>query len=109
MPIVMSGEEQERNEKDNENFSYTNAATYKLMDYVANKEELSEGVCEIKLVDVIQYLTNQRMEPSTKMIFSTMKKLGYVSKKTKLSCKFIKQLKGEKNEKKKTFESVSRL
>lgn len=93
MPIVMSGEEQERNEKDNENFSYTNAATYKLMDYVANKEELSEGVCEIKLVDVIQYLTNQRMEPSTKMIFSTMKKLGYVSKKTKLSCKFIKQLK----------------
>lgn len=109
MPIVMSGEEQERNEKDNENFSYTNAATYKLMDYVANKEELSEGVCEIKLVDVIQYLTNQRMEPSTKMIFSTMKKLGYVSKKTKLSCKFVKQLKGEKNEKKKTFESVSRL
>lgn len=93
MPIVMSGEEQERNEKDNENFSYTNAATYKLMDYVANKEELSEGVCEIKLVDVIQYLTNQRMEPSTKMIFSTMKKLGYVSKKTKLSCKFVKQLK----------------
>lgn len=109
MPIVMSGEEQERNEKDNENFSYTNAATYKLMDYVANKEELSEGVCEIKLVDVIQYLTNQRMEPSTKMIFSTMKKLGYVSKKTKLSCKFIKQLNGEKNEKKKTFKSVNSL
>lgn len=92
MPIVMSGKEQEANEHDNENFSYTNAATYKLMDYVANKEELSDDVCEIKLVDVIQYLTNQRMEPSTKMIFSTMKKLGYTSKKTKLSCKFIKQL-----------------
>lgn len=96
MPIVMSGEEQEENERDNESFSYTNAATYKLMDYVANKEELSGNVCEIKLVDIIQYLTNQRMEPSTKMIFSTMKKLGYVSKKTKLSCKFIKQLSPEK-------------
>lgn len=90
MPIVMSGSEQESNEKDNEGFSYTNAATYKLMDYVANKEEVSEEVCEIKLVDIIQYLTNQRMEPSTKMIFSTMKKLGYDAKKTKLSCKFIK-------------------
>lgn len=90
MPIVMSGSEQEANEKDNEGFSYTNAATYKLMDYVANKEEVSEEVCEIKLVDIIQYLTNQRMEPSTKMIFSTMKKLGYDAKKTKLSCKFIK-------------------
>ena len=65
------------------------------MDYVANKEELSEGICEIKLVDIIQYLTNQRMEPSTKMIFSTMKKLGYNTKKTKLSCKFIKQLNEE--------------
>lgn len=95
MPIVMSGKEQEENEKDNESFSYTNAATYKLMDYVANKEELSERVCEIKLVDIIQYLTNQRMEPSTKMIFSTMKKLGYNTKKTKLSCKFIKQLNDE--------------
>ena len=95
MPIVMSGKEQEENEHDNESFSYTNAATYKLMDYVANKEELSENVCEIKLVDVIQYLTNQRMEPSTKMIFSTMKKLGYTTKKTKLSCKFIKQMEGD--------------
>lgn len=92
MPIVMSGSEQEANEKDNEGFSYTNAATYKLMDYVANKEEVSEEVCEIKLVDIIQYLTNQRMEPSTKMIFSTMKKLGYDAKKTKLSCKFVKVL-----------------
>lgn len=92
VPIVMSGKEQEENEKDNESFSYTNAATYKLMDYVANKEELSERACEIKLVDIIQYLTNQRMEPSTKMIFSTMKKLGYNTKKTKLSCKFVKQL-----------------
>lgn len=99
MPIVMSGKEQEENEHDNENFSYTNAATYKLMDYVANKEELSEETCEIKLVDVIQYLTNQRMEPSTKMIFSTMKKLGYSTKKTKLSCKFIKQLSSDVQEK----------
>ena len=92
MPIVMTGEEQELNERDNENFSYTNAATYKLMDYVGNKEGLSNVVCEIKLVDIIKYLTDQRMEPSTKMIFSTMKKLGYLTKKTKLSCKFVKQL-----------------
>lgn len=92
MPIVMSGREQEENERDNESFSYTNAATYKLMDYVMNKEEISDSVCEIKLVDIIQHLTNQRMEPSTKMIFSTMKKLGYSTKKTKLSCKFVKQL-----------------
>lgn len=93
MPICMSGKEQELNDKQNEGFSYTNAATYKLMDYVNNKEEISEITCEIKLVDIIQYLTNQRMEPSTKMIFSTMKKLGYFSQKTKLSCKFIKPLK----------------
>lgn len=92
MPIVMTGEEQESNERDNENFSYTNAATYKLMDYVGNKEGISNAVCEIKLVDIIKYLTDQRMEPSTKMIFSTMKKLGYLTKKTKLSCKFVKQL-----------------
>lgn len=92
MPICMTGEEQEANDKQNENFSYTNAATYKLMDYVGNKEEISDAICEIKLVDIIQYLTNQRMEPSTKMIFSTMKKLGYITKKTKLSCKFIKPL-----------------
>ena len=92
LPIVMSGIEQEANEVDNDRFSYTNAATYKLMDYVANKEEVSDDVCEIKLVDAIQYLVNQRMEPSTKMIFSTMKKLGYESKKTKLSCKFIKRI-----------------
>lgn len=92
MPIVMSGREQEENERDNESFSYTNAATYKLMDYVMNKEEISDSVCEIKLVDIIQHLTNQRMEPSTKMIFSTMKKLGYSTKKTKLSCKFVKQI-----------------
>ena len=92
MPIVMTGEEQDLNELDNENFSYTNAATYKLMDYVGNKEGLSNVVCEIKLVDIIKYLTDQRMEPSTKMIFSTMKKLGYLTKKTKLSCKFVKQL-----------------
>lgn len=102
MPICMTGEEQEANDKQNENFSYTNAATYKLMDYVGNKEEISDAICEIKLVDIIQYLTNQRMEPSTKMIFSTMKKLGYITKKTKLSCKFIKPLthaKGVKLEK----------
>jgi predicted P-loop ATPase len=92
MPICMTGEEQEANDKQNENFSYTNAATYKLMDYVGNKEEISDAICEIKLVDIIQYLTNQRMEPSTKMIFSTMKKLGYITKKTKLSCKFIKPI-----------------
>lgn len=102
MPICMTGEEQEANDKQNENFSYTNAATYKLMDYVGNKEEISDAICEIKLVDIIQYLTNQRMEPSTKMIFSTMKKLGYITKKTKLSCKFIKPIahaKGVKLEK----------
>lgn len=92
MPICMTGEEQEANDRQNENFSYTNAATYKLMDYVGNKEEISDAICEIKLVDIIQYLTNQRMEPSTKMIFSTMKKLGYITKKTKLSCKFIKPI-----------------
>lgn len=97
MPIVMSGEEQELNERDNENFSYTNAATYKLMDYVGNKEGLSNVVCEIKLVDIIKYLTDQRMEPSTKMIFSTMKKLGYLTKKTKLSCKFVKQLSSDES------------
>ena len=97
MPIVMTGEEQELNERDNENFSYTNAATYKLMDYVGNKEGLSNVVCEIKLVDIIKYLTDQRMEPSTKMIFSTMKKLGYLTKKTKLSCKFVKQLSGDES------------
>ena len=97
MPIVMTGEEQESNEHDNENFSYTNAATYKLMDYVGNKEGLSNVVCEIKLVDIIKYLTDQRMEPSTKMIFSTMKKLGYLTKKTKLSCKFVKQLSGDES------------
>lgn len=91
LPIVMTGEEQQRNECDNEGFSYTNAATYKLMDYVSKIEETGLEPCEIKLVDVIQYLTNQRMEPSTKMIFSTMKKLGYKSIKTKLSCKFVKQ------------------
>lgn len=108
MPIVMSGKEQEANEHDNENFSYTNAATYKLMDYVANKEELSDDICEIKLVDVIQYLTNQRMEPSTKMIFSTMKKLGYTSKKTKLSCKFIKQLTNPEQTKVQEQTSVSK-
>lgn len=100
MPIVMSGKEQEANERDNENFSYTNAATYKLMDYVSNKEEISEDCCEIKLVDIIQYLTNQRMEPSTKMIFSTMKKLGYTTKRTKLSCKFIKVLESDCDNKK---------
>ena len=97
MPIVMTGEEQELNERDNENFSYTNAATYKLMDYVGNKEGLSNVVCEIKLVDIIKYLTDQRMEPSTKMIFSTMKKLGYLTKKTKLSCKFVKQLSSDES------------
>lgn len=97
MPIVMNGEEQELNERDNENFSYTNAATYKLMDYVGNKEGLSNVVCEIKLVDIIKYLTDQRMEPSTKMIFSTMKKLGYLTKKTKLSCKFVKQLSSDES------------
>lgn len=97
MPIVMTGEEQELNERDNENFSYTNAATYKLMDYVGNKESLSNVVCEIKLVDIIKYLTDQRMEPSTKMIFSTMKKLGYLTKKTKLSCKFVKQLSSDES------------
>lgn len=97
MPIVMTGEEQESNEHDNENFSYTNAATYKLMDYVGNKEGLSNVVCEIKLVDIIKYLTDQRMEPSTKMIFSTMKKLGYLTKKTKLSCKFVKQLSSDES------------
>lgn len=97
MPIVMTGEEQELNERDNENFSYTNAATYKLMDYVGNKEGLSNVVCEIKLVDIIKYLTDQRMEPSTKMIFSTMKKLGYLTKKTKLSCKFVKQLSNDES------------
>lgn len=97
MPIVMTGEEQELNEHDNENFSYTNAATYKLMDYVGNKEGLSNVVCEIKLVDIIKYLTDQRMEPSTKMIFSTMKKLGYSTKKTKLSCKFVKQLSSDES------------
>ena len=97
MPIVMTGEEQELNEHDNENFSYTNAATYKLMDYVGNKEGLSNVVCEIKLVDIIKYLTDQRMEPSTKMIFSTMKKLGYLTKKTKLSCKFVKQLSSDES------------
>lgn len=97
MPIVMTGEEQELNERDNENFSYTNAATYKLMDYVGNKEGLSNVVCEIKLVDIIKYLTDQRMEPSTKMIFSTMKKLGYSTKKTKLSCKFVKQLSSDES------------
>lgn len=97
MPIVMTGEEQELNERDNENFSYTNAATYKLMDYVSNKEGISNAVCEIKLVDIIKYLTDQRMEPSTKMIFSTMKKLGYLTKKTKLSCKFVKQLSSDES------------
>lgn len=97
MPIVMTGEEQELNERDNENFSYTNAATYKLMDYVGNKEGLSNVVCEIKLVDIIKYLIDQRMEPSTKMIFSTMKKLGYLTKKTKLSCKFVKQLSSDES------------
>lgn len=97
MPIVMTGEEQELNEHDNENFSYTNAATYKLMDYVGNKEGLSNVVCEIKLVDIIKHLTDQRMEPSTKMIFSTMKKLGYLTKKTKLSCKFVKQLSSDES------------
>lgn len=97
MPIVMTGAEQELNERDNENFSYTNAATYKLMDYVGNKEGLSNVVCEIKLVDIIKYLTDQRMEPSTKMIFSTMKKLGYLTKKTKLSCKFVKQLSSDES------------
>ena len=97
MPIVMTGEEQELNEHDNENFSYTNAATYKLMDYVGNKEGISNVVCEIKLVDIIKYLTDQRMEPSTKMIFSTMKKLGYLTKKTKLSCKFVKQLSSDES------------
>lgn len=97
MPIVMTGEEQELNEHDNENFSYTNAATYKLMDYVSNKEGISNVVCEIKLVDIIKYLTDQRMEPSTKMIFSTMKKLGYLTKKTKLSCKFVKQLSSDES------------
>lgn len=97
MPIVMTGEEQELNERDNENFSYTNAATYKLMDYVGNKEGISNVVCEIKLVDIIKYLTDQRMEPSTKMIFSTMKKLGYLTKKTKLSCKFVKQLSNDES------------
>lgn len=97
MPIVMTGEEQELNERDNENFSYTNAATYKLMDYVSNKEGISNAVCEMKLVDIIKYLTDQRMEPSTKMIFSTMKKLGYLTKKTKLSCKFVKQLSSDES------------
>lgn len=97
MPIVMTGEEQELNERDNENFSYTNAATYKLMDYVSNKEGISNVACEIKLVDIIKYLTDQRMEPSTKMIFSTMKKLGYLTKKTKLSCKFVKQLSSDES------------
>lgn len=92
LPIVMTGEEQEQNEKDNEQYSYTNAATYKLMDIVAHKEQLSDGTCEIKLVDLIQALANNRMEPSTKMIFSTMKKLGYEMKRTKLSCKFVKMI-----------------
>lgn len=105
-PIVMSGEQQELNEKDNENFSYTNAATYKLMDYVANKEEISEEKCEIKLVDIIQYLVGQRMEPSTKMIFSTMKKLGYGTVKTKLSCKFVKYIEETKPVSKKSVKKV---
>ena len=92
-PIVMNFAEQQSNEAENDKFSYTSAACYKLMAFVEDKEYVSTGICEFKLTDIINHLAAQRIDAHTKMIFSTMNRLGYTTIKTKTSCTFTKDLK----------------
>lgn len=89
MPIVMTSKEQMDNEIDNEAYSYTNATTYSLLNHI--EELVKSGVGDkIRLTDIIEYLLRNRMDPSTKMIFSCMRKLGYKAVKTGLTQSFVK-------------------
>lgn len=95
-PIVMNHKEQQTNESENDKFSYTSAACYKLMSFVEDKEHISTKICEFKLTDIINHLAAQKIDAHTKMIFSTMNKLGYTTIKTKTSCTFTKNLEDTK-------------
>lgn len=94
VPIIMSADEQLKNDASNMAFSYTNAATYMLMAYVA-KEEDSQfdqfGRCEIMLESIIKYLKDQHLDASTKMICSTMRTRGYEKKESRGVCRFVKE------------------
>lgn len=91
-PIVMNHKEQQSNETENDKYSYTSAACYKLMAFVEDKEYLATGICELKLTDIINHLAAQKIDAHTKMIFSTMNRMGYTNVKTKTSCTFTKNL-----------------
>lgn len=103
LPVVMSAKQQDRNEMQNRMFSYTSAASYRLMAYINEREQ--QDIHSVSLVEIIQFLTNQKMDSNTKMIFSTMNKLGYNTIKTKTTCVFVND-DNVKEEAKDEFERV---
>ena len=90
--IMMNAEEQSINEAENSKYSYTSAACYKLMAYVEDREYLSDETCTLKLTEIINALADQRVDAHTKMIFSTMNRLGFETIKTPTSCTFTKKM-----------------